>query len=374
MSRVANSTVYFLVAPFVALTFVALSALTGCTKNDTTPGLPGAGATPEPALKVGPREVNLAIWANYLTPETAAKFTAKTGIKLNITNYSSNEELLAKVQAGAAGMDVAVPSGYMVAVLRKLDLLQTIDSSKVPNRSGIDPNFLNQASDPKGEYSIPYSWTSVGLAVNRDLYKGEIKSYNDLFTKADLAGKFSMLDDVREVTAAALETLGFSVNSTNPDELKKAQEILKKARKNVKMFTSDTIDPLVNKEVAVAQTYSSDALQAARKSKSKIEFFIPKEGGTRALDSLVVFKLSKNQTEALELINFLIAPETNLEFVTKNFGGPVVLETKKSLSRELAESSALYPSKDELAKLQSIDDVGEATRLYDRLWTELKTE
>ena len=292
MSRVGLATVYFLVASIVALT--------GCTKKpDPTPGLPGAGVTPAPALKTGAREVNLAIWANYLSPETVAKFTAKTGIKLNITNYSSNEELLAKIQAGAAGMDVAVPSSYMVAVLRKLDLLQPIDSSKVANRAGLDPAFMKDESDPENRYSLPYSWTSVGLAVNRDLFKGEIKSYQDLFTKPELAGKFSMLDDVREVTAAALLTFGYSVNTKDTEQLKKAQEVLKKARKNMKMFTSDTIDPLVNKEIAVAQTYSSDGLQAVRKSKSKIEFFIPEEGGTRAVDSLVVLKASKNTAEAL---------------------------------------------------------------------------
>ena len=370
MSRVVSPTLYFFIACF---SFV-LGSTTGCTKTDPTPGLPGAGQTPVTTIKAGAREVNLAIWANYLSPETAARFTKQTGIRLNVSNYSSNEELLAKIQAGAAGLDVAVPSEYMVVVLKKLDLLQQIDAAQVPNKSGLDPKFMNQAFDPKNELSIPYSWTSVGLAVNRDLYKGKLTSYKELLTNADLAGKFSMLDDVREVTSAALKAQGHSVNTTDPEQLKKAREMLQAARPRIKMFTSDTIDPLVNKEIAVAQTFSSDALQAARRSKTKIEFIIPDEGGTRALDSLVVLKSSKNSKEAMELINFLISPEANLEFVQKNMGGPVVTATKAALPKDLSTSQTLYPSDATLKKLEPIEDVGEGTRLYDRLWTELKTE
>lgn len=357
----------------------ALVALTtACTKSDKTPGLPGAGATPAgteaAADAAATREVNLAIWANYLSPEMAAQFTEKTGIKLKISNFSSNEELLAKIQAGAAGIDVAVPSDYMVDVMTKLELLQPLDHSQVANYSGLDPAFLKQPFDKENKFSLPYAWGTAGLAINRDLYKGEIKGYKDLFTKADLAGKISLLDDVREVMGAALKANGYSVNSTNPEELKKAQEMLKAARPRVKMFRSDTIDALVQKEVAVAQTFSVDGLQASVKAGSKIEYIIPVEGGTRNIDNLVILKTSQKSKEALELINFLLSKEANLDFVKTNMGGPVVLATKAALPKEISGNKALFPPASTMSKLESIHDVGETTRLYDRLWTELKTE
>jgi spermidine/putrescine transport system substrate-binding protein len=373
MSRPVLATVYFLVASLVGLT-----TFSGCTKSDPTPGLPGAGQTPSTTAQAADdkatREVNLAIWANYLSPETIARFTQKTGIRLNVSNYSSNEELLAKIQAGAAGIDVAVPSESMVSVLKKLDLLLPLDPSLIPNKAGLDPKYTGQSFDPKNEFSLPYAWTSVGLAINRDLYKGELKSYKELLTKTDVAGKFSLLDDNREALGAALKALGYSINTSNTDELSKAQAMLKAAKPRVKMFTSDTIDPLVNKEIAIAQTFSSDALQAAKRSKSKIEFIIPEEGSTRAIDNLVILKSAKNTKEGQELINFLIAEDSNLEFVEKNMGGPVVLATKKALPKDLATSQTLYPSDAVLKKLEPVYDVGEATRQYDRIWTEIKTE
>ena len=320
------------------------------------------------------RELAVAIWPNYLSEEMQAKFTKETGIKLKISNYSSNEELLAKVQAGATGIDVAVPSDYMVAVMSKLGLLREIDPKKVPNISGLDPSLLKQDYDPENKFSLPYSWSTAGIAVNRDLVKTPIKGWKDLFTNPELKGKISLLDDVREVAAAALKVNGLSVNTTNPADLDKAKATLKELRSRVKMFTSDTIDALVNKEVAAAQTFSSDALQAAAKSGGKIEYILPEEGGTRAIDNVVILKGAKNVEEAHALINFLLSTDANVAFVTSVRGGPVVKETREKLPADLKASATLFPAKETISKFERLTDLGEATRLYDRLWTEVKAE
>ena len=353
--------------------FAVLMAFTGCTKSN--PADSASGAATKPAS--GSREVNLAIWGlSYLPEHFEESFTKETGIKLKLSFYASNEELLAKIQAGAGGVDVAIPSDYMVDVLAKLSLIQPLDKTLVPNSSGLDPQFLKQSFDPENKYSLPYAWSTAGIAVNRDLYKGELKTWKDVFTKKDLAGKISFLDDVREVVGAALKANGFSVNSTKPEELAKAAATLKEFRPRLKMFRSETIDPLVNKEVAVAHVYSVDGLRAVRKAAgtSHIEYVILDEGGTRAIDNMVVLKSAKNFREAHELINFFLKPETNLGFVLNCLGGPVLKSTRAKLPKELAESTALFPSAAVMGKLESIHDVGEATRLYDRLWTELKTE
>lgn len=333
--------------------------LTGCTKHPN-----------DQAEKV----VNLAIWANYLSPEMQEKFTRETGIKIQVSNYSSNEELLAKIQAGAAGIDVAVPSDYMVGIMTKLEVLRPLEHSKLPNTSGLDPALMKQEYDPENAFSMPYAWTTAGIAVNRDLYKGEVKSWKDLFENQDLAGKMALLDDVREVTAAALKMHGYSVNTTDPDELKKAEETLKKIRSNVKMFRSDMIDPLINKEVAAAQVYSSDALLAAAKGHAKIEYILPEEGGTRAIENLVILKSAKNVEAAHKLINFLLSAEANASFVKEIMGGPVVLKAKEMLPPNLKSNTSLFPPAATLSKFEGLKDVGETTRVYDRIWTGIKAD
>lgn len=346
------------VHPLAAWILVAftLVASFGCTRNSTS----------------DEKVVNLAIWANYLSPEMQEKFTTETGIKLRVSNYSSSEELLAKLQSGASGIDVAVPSDYMVGVMIKLGLLEPIESEKVPNRAGLDPALLKLEFDPVNRYSIPYSWIVTGIGINRDLFKGKVESWKSLLAEKELTGKFSLLDDVRETTAAALRANGASINTTSAEDLAKAEALLKDVRGRVKMFTSDVIDPLVKKEVAVAQGYSSDILQAAKNSANKIEFVLPTDGGSRALDNLVIVKGSKHAREAHELINFLLKPEVNAVFVKTIMGGPVVLKTKELLPKELQANPVLFPSADRLKNFEYLRDLGEATRLYDRLWTEVR--
>lgn len=331
-----------------------------CTKKSDSP--------------TGKRTVNLAIWGNYLDPEQQKMFTEQTGIQINVTNYSSNEELLAKLQAGATGFDVAVPSDYMVSILKKMSLLEKLDLAQVPNRSEIDPDFLNQAYDPANEFSIPYAWTMTGISVHRELYKGKLEGWKDFFTQPELNGKISFLDDAREAIGAALKSEGLSYNTIDPGEIKKGKDALLKARSRVKMFRSDMVDALVNKEVAAGQTYSVDANQAWRKSNGKVEFVIPSEGSTSAIDNMVIPKGAKHVREAHALINFLLQPKVNSIFVQKIMAGPVLKGTRALLPEDLKSNKALFPPKNIMAKMEKIRDVETATRLYDEAWTEIKSK
>lgn len=342
-----------------AIVFGALVQLS-CTKSTT--------AKPEE------KQVNLSIWGDYISPELIKKFETETGIKVHVSNYTSNEELLAKVQAGAAGVDVAVPSDYMVTIMTKLGLLKSLDKSKIPNAAKVSTDVLNKNFDPQNTYSLPYAWSTAGIAVNRDLYKGEIKSWKDILTDPKLTGKVSLLDDVREVTAAALKMNGYSVNTTDPGELKKAEEILLKAKPRIKMFRSDIKDALMSKQVAVAQAYSTDALQAAAISGNKIEYILPDEGGTRAIDTLVVLKDAPHPEAAHKLINFMLSEEVNVQFVKTIWGGPVLQTTQSNLPDGMRSNKALFPPSEKLAKFESIEDLGDKTKLYDDLWTRIKTE
>lgn len=344
--------------------FAIFGILCGCTSKKSE-----SKDTP-----VMTKEVNLAIWGNYFDPGEQERFTKLTGIKVNITNYSSNEELLAKIQSGASNIDVAIPSDYMVGIMIKMGLLEPLDKSKIQNISEINPQFLKQSFDPDNKFSLPYAWTTAGLAINKELIKTPIKSWKELLTREDLNGKISMLDDVRESIAVALKMNGFSINSTNPQELAKAKETLLQLKKRMKMFRSEIVDAMVRKEMAVAHAYGTEAMQAAVKSKGQIIFVLPEEGGTWSLDNMVLLKGAKNSLAATELLNFFLQPESNVNFVNRVLSGPVLKKTQSLLPAELKNNPTLFPAKEKMAKLESIKDVGEATALFDRIWTEVKSQ
>lgn len=320
------------------------------------------------------KTLNLAIWGNYIPQENIDAFTKQTGIKVNVSNYASNEELLAKIQAGGAGFDVIVPSDYMVEILAKMNLLQSLDKSKIPNASLVDPKFLNKPYDPSNTYSLPYNFGVTGIAYNTELVKKDITSWKQIFEDPTLKGKVSLLDDVRETTAVALKVNGASLNTTDSKQLDTAKKTLLKYKDHVKMFRSDTVDPLSNKEVAVAQAYSSDALQAAAKSGGKIKFVIAEEGGASAIDNVAILKDAKNQEAAHQFINFVLSKEANSQFVKTVLGTPVVQGVREQLPKDLQDMAALFPTDSQLQKLEAIQDLGDKTELYDKIWTEVKTE
>jgi spermidine/putrescine transport system substrate-binding protein len=244
----------------------------------------------------------------------------------------------------------------------------------LPNAKSLDPRYLKRPFDAENKFSLPYDWGTTGIAVNRDLYKGEIKGWKDLFNKADLAGKFSLLDDPREVIGAALKAQCLSLNTKSADDLKKAKELLLKVRPHVKAFTSEALMPLVNGETAVAHAYSSDALQARKKTGGKIEYILPEEGGTLWIDNLVIPKGAQNVEGAHALINFLLEPETNAKTVNAIFVATANKATLPLLPQDLQTNRMLFPTDAQLAKSEMIQDLGEALEQWDRLWTEVKTQ
>ncbi|MGK5081908.1 spermidine/putrescine ABC transporter substrate-binding protein [Bdellovibrionota bacterium FG-1] len=345
----------------VMITGVCLVSLSACTKKSSSGDW---------AAKV----VNLAIWSNYVSPELIKDFEKKTGIKVQVANYSSNEELLAKLQAGASGYDVAVPSDYMIFAMIKLGLIRELDRTQLSNFKALDAKFLNKSFDPGNKFSVPYDWGTTGIAVNRTLYKGEIKGWKNLFTNPDLAGKFSLLDDVRETIGAAMKQLGFSLNSRNPDELQKAKELLLKNRGRVKSFTSEPMMPLTNGETAVAHAYLSDALQARRATGGKIEYIIPEEGCTLWIDNLVIPTGAQHLAEAHAFIDFLLEAKSNVSTVMSVLVAPANKEAFALLSKDLQTNPVLFPSEKALAKCEMIQDLGDTLTLWDRAWTEVKAQ
>ena len=349
---------------WIVVLMLALGA--GCTRKADAP----AGAP----VAVGSRSVNVAIWSNYLVPEVAEEFMRATGIKVVVSNFSANEELLAKIQAGASQYDVIVPSDYMVFTMIKLGLLRPLEYGKLPNARSLDPQFLKKGYDPENKFSVPFDWGTTGIAINRDLYKGQIKGWKDVFDNPELAGKFTMLDDVRETMGAALRTLGYSINSKNPDELKKAQDVLSKVRSKIKAFSSEPMMIMVNGEAAVSHAYVSDALLARKKTAGKVEYIVPSEGCTFWTDNLAVPSSAPHPDAAWAFINYMLAPKSNAATVQAVFVAPANKDVMPLLPPDLQKDPNLFPPAGALARCEMIQDLGDSLEKWDRAWTEVKAK
>lgn len=317
--------------------------------------------------------VHLATWSNMVAPAVLAEFEKTSGIKVRVSNYSSNEELLAKLQAGATGYDIIMPSDYMVLTMANLGLLHELKLEELPNFKDLDEKLVNKPFDPKNRFSVPYDWGTTGIAVNRSLYKGRLEGWQDLFETPELSGKFTLLDDVRETIGAALKCAGFSLNSNDAQSLDQAKKVLLKALPHVKAFTSEPLISLVNGDVIAAHAYLPDALQARKKTGGKIQFVIPKEGCTLWIDSLVIPNGATNIEGAHRLINFLLDAKTNITTVMNIFVGPANKNVIPLLPPELQNDPALLPPPEKLEHAEMINEIGEAITLWDRIWTEIKT-
>ena len=187
----------------------------------------------------GAESLNVYNWDTYIGDNTLSDFTAETGIEVQYDLYANLEEMFAKFQAGNPGYDVIVPSDYMLETMIAADMLEELDKSRLPNFKHVDPNFLNPSFDPDCKHNIPYFWGSVGLGYRKSKV-GDVDSWGALFDNPDLAGRMAMLADSRFVMGVALLYLGYSANTTNPDEINAARDLLIATKKNLKGFVPDS--------------------------------------------------------------------------------------------------------------------------------------
>lgn len=348
------------------LSFLVCSLLTGCMKSCSNDGSSAGGAA-----KAEDKRVNLFIWGEYTSQELFKEFEEKTGIKVVESNFSTNEEMLAKLQAGAEGYDLIVPSDYMIAVMRQLNLLAPLDRNALPNLKNVSPDLLGRAYDPKNEISVPYSWAVTGIVFNKSKLTKPVTGYRDLFSRNDLNQRVSILDDNREAMASILKSQGHSANTTDDVELQEAKSKLLAVKKMLREFNSSPSAMLQQGDLLAAQIYSNEALRLAAK-KPEFEFILPDDGFTMAIDNMAIPQSSKRKNQAHALINFLLDESVNIRFAKELLAAPVV----KGATEKLPESMRSNPAigQFELIKLKSemIKDLGQNIEKYDRIWTEVK--
>lgn len=329
-----------------------------------------AGCGPGSPVSGLDREIYFFNWGDYIDPAVLTAFSQEFGVRVVEDNYASNEDLLAKLQAGGVGYDVIVPSDYMVEVMIKEAILRELDKSRLPNLQHIEKRHLGLPYDPENRYCVPYLWGTTGLAYDADKVPRP-ESWWVLWDRK-YRGQISMFNDQRETIAVALRLLGYPINSTERDQLEEAKSLLQKQKPLVRTYNSENYDQLLLQgEVVLALAWNGDVAKAAEE-KPSLQYVIPKEGGTIYHDNLCIPETSRRAKTAEVFINYLLRPDVAARIVRYTMQPTPNEAARVHLPQGILENPAVYPPAAMMGRLESIRDVGRALTLYDRIWTEVK--
>ena len=330
----------------------------------------GLVVVPLPASAQKKKSVlNLFCWSEYVPQEVIDGFTKETGIKVNVENYASNEEMLAKLLAGGSKYDLVQPSEYTIEALTKVGKLDELNFANIPNIKNIDPKYTKLPHDPEGKFTVPWMVGTVGIVVNTAKVKDPIKGYKDVFS-----GKYKkrivVLNDAREIVSWALNTLGLPINEITPENLEKVKPMLKEWLPQIKVYDSDSPKTaLLNGDVDLGIVWSGEAAILYKKNK-KFAYVLPEEGAHQFIDSLAIPNGAPNKENAEKFINYILKHDVS-KLISEGF--PYTnpnLEARKLLSKAELENPASYPTGE--PKLETFKDIGKAAKDIDKLVTDLK--
>lgn len=315
-------------------------------------------------------------WGEYLDPEVLTLFEQETGIDVVYEEFETNEILYPKISSGAIAYDVICPSDYMIQRMIENNLLAEINFDNIPNIKNIGKDYMEQSRqfDPENKYSVPYCWGTVGILYNKTMVDEPITSWSVLWDEK-YKDNILMQDSVRDAFGVTLKYLGYSLNSTDLDELTEARDLLIKQKPLVQAYVIDQVrDKMIGNEAAIGVIYSGEAIYT-QKENPDLEYVIPEEGSNIWIDSWVIPKNAENKENAEKFINFLCRPEIalmNFEYITYS--------TPNSEARKLIEDEAIrnseiaFPDLSKYDNLETFQYLGtEADQTYGELWNQVKS-
>jgi len=393
---------------FVVLLILVLSACGGGPggpttetdgDSDTEPAASDSGAeteseemeeTESETADTGPQlaaELSVYNWADYIDEEIISAYQDEYGVTIIYDTYASNEDLLAKLQAGATGYDVIFPSDYMVSQMIELDLLAEIDTNDIPNFANIDDAFKSAPFDPGNAHCVPYQWGTTGIAYranNEYFAENTPDSWAYLFDPELLeqyaADGVNVLNDSRELTAAALVYLGYDGNTNNPDEIAEARDLILAAKPYWKTFNSEDYEDalLVPDEVVISHAWSGDAAGAYWETYDDTAedgnwyYAIPQEGAVKWLDNICITASSEEYDTAVHFMNYLLDAEVGAAITNYTYYASPNEAAKAFIVDEILNDPSIFPPAEVEAKLYWLTEVGDAVFLYDEAWTAIK--
>jgi spermidine/putrescine-binding protein len=330
-------------------------------------------------------DLNLYNWAEYIPIDSLAvdagvtdlvsTFEEEFGVEVVLTEYDSNEVMLAQIDAGV-GYDVIVPSDYMVSIMKNAGLLVKLNQDTVPNMANLAESFTDLPYDPGNQYSAPYQWGTTGIGYAYDAVDdAEGVSWAVIFDPelaAPNAGYISLLDDERETMGAALIYLGYSINTKNEAEVDEAAALIKETKDWLGPFTSSGYwDLLTAGETVVAQGWNGDFLfaydEASTDDYDAYEDFgyaIPLEGAAAWVDTMAVPVTAEHPCTAQTFINFILDPFYGAELTNYNYYASPNAAAEEFIWEEILEWDAIYPPPDVVERLEFFEDLGDFGNYY----------
>ena len=343
--------------------------LEACQEGGKSANAGARNGTEGTLADLGPLEKELHIynWSDYIGQDTVSNFQKEFGVKVTYDTYESNEEMVAKLQAGASGYDIVVPSSYIVPVMVAIEVIAPVNRQYLPNRNNLSPIFQNLPTDPENRYTVPWQWGTSGIAYRTDKVTTPVDSWA-VFHDKQYARKMTMMDDGREVIGSQLRYRGHSLNSTNPTELTQARADSIAAKRQLKAYISAPVKAqLISGDVWISQLWNGDATQA-KAEQPRLGYAVPQEGCTIWADSMCVPKRAPNPRAAHEWMNYILRPEVGAALSEATGYG-----TPNAAAARVMKAAVPYPTEAELERLEYQLDLGKETATWDQIWTEIKS-
>lgn len=318
--------------------------------------------------------VNVYAWTGEVPDFVVRTFEKETGIKVNISTYENNEIMYAKIRATKnPGYDLVMPSSYFVDRMRRQNLLEKLDKTKLKNWQNLNSAFLNPAYDPDSQYSVPFIWGVTGIFVNKKYYDPKtIQKWTDLWDER-FYDKMMLLDDTREVFSMGLLSLGYSANDKDPEHIKQAYLKLRQLMQNVKVFSTDTVvSIIIDEDATVGMAWNGDTFKASQDNKD-VQFVFPKDGFVIWVDTFAIPTTAPHKDNAYKFIDFILRPDIAKEIAIYTSFPITNAAAQKLLPDAIRNNPTVYPSQEVLSHGQFQTDLGDDTlALYEKYWEELK--
>lgn len=319
--------------------------------------------------------LNVFTFTDYIDPKVVEDFERQFDCKVTLDFFGSGDAVMAKLSTGGVAVyDVVCLGDGEVPLFSHLGLLAPLRTENLPNLKNVDTNFVQRSSDPNHQYSIPYAWSFMGIFARKPSNGSLDETWGLLFDPQKQRGSFMLFDDSRACIAAALCYKGYSVNTTNRNELIEARELLVDAKRRSLGFEV----PLALRNGVRSGKSSMAMAMAGVDAQGAIDseayFFVPREGSYIGLDRLAIPAKAPHRDLAEAFLNFLLDASVGAQNA-KTLGMATPNRAAKALlPAAMQNDSQLYPSAEVMLRLQFIQDVGEHTKLYDELWTQIKAK
>jgi spermidine/putrescine transport system substrate-binding protein len=300
-------------------------------------------------------QMSIATWPNYHDPATFEAFTKKTGVAVQVNVFGSNEEMLAKLQAGASGWDLFVPTNYTISTYKKLGLIEQLDLAKLPNFSPSTENqrFTSQGTIDGNTFAVPKNWGTTGISYNADKIKGAVTSWKDFFdlAKGEADGRVMVHDYQLTTIGNALVAEGLDFNSIKADDLAKAEKLLIDVKPHLFAINSDYQPSMRSTDAWMTMCWTNDGAQLARDIPA-IKFVLGKDGGEIWCDFYAIPKDAPNKAAGYALLDYLMTPDVAVKEHIFNGAPTTDSRVLALLPKEVTSNLIVYPDEASLKPLE----------------------